>query len=189
MSQNGFRQRPQLSKNESVKELETKLANVEMAMRMNQMLVQQLLTQVQRLDRDMHNTIAVTNDLEYRTRAILNTAAIDTAKVDSEADALKLIDYNSASDKEDQEKGYTVAEEVGPESIVIISSETESGENAIFRSKFKLSDSGLPQLVSGLQGKKVGETAKIDINGQEHTVTVHGVREVPVKQETAKEAE
>ena len=178
----GFRQKPVASKGEAIQELQTKVANMEMAMRINQMMVQQLLTQIQRLDRDMGNSMSITNDLEYRTRAMLEVAAMNKDEISSKADEMKLADYNAASDKEDAEKGYTVAETVGPESIVILSSDTPSGEGAIFRSKFKLADSGVPALVEQLQGKKVGDKVEVSMNGQVHTVTLHGVRTAPVVQ-------
>lgn len=183
----GFRQAPMASKGEAIQELQTKIANMEMAMRMNQMMVQQLLTQIQRLDRDMGNSMSITNDLEYRTRAMLEVGGTNKDAVSAKADEMKLVDYNLASDKEDIEKGYTIEKVVTQDSIVIISSETSDGEGSIFRSKFKLADSGIPALVEGMQGKMVGEFVEITLNEKLHKVILHGIRQAPAVVEAAPE--
>jgi transcription elongation GreA/GreB family factor len=175
---NGFRQRASGGKKEAIRNMQTELKNMQMAMRINQMMTQQIIQQFQNAGTDIDNIMRVSNDLQYRTLAMMELLDVDTSKLEEVAERLKLKDYNAASDKEDAAKGYTVADTVGENSIVIITSEAP-GNAGIFRSKFKLSESGVPAMQQGLLGKKVGDKVKITLNNLEHEVEVLAIREEP----------
>jgi hypothetical protein len=176
---NGFRQQPASSKKEVIRNMQTEMKNMQMAMRINQMMTQQIIQQFQNIGSDIDNVMRVSNDLQYRTLAMLELLGVDTDKLEEVADKLKLKDYNAASDKEDAAKGYTVGDVVGENSVVIITSEAE-GNAGIFRSKFKLSESGVPAMQQALLGKKVGDKVKVNLNNLDHEVELLAIREEPV---------
>lgn len=184
---NGQRQAPSSSKKEAIRSMQTELKNLQMAMRINQMMSQQMIQQFTTAGQDIQNLMQVSNDLQYRTLAMLELLAVDTDKLDEVADRLKLKDYNAASDKEDAAKGYIVGNVVGENSIVILTSEAPNNAG-IFRSKFKLSESGVPELQKALLGQVPGFKAKLTLNNVEHEVELLAVREEPVVAEPAPEA-
>jgi transcription elongation GreA/GreB family factor len=176
---NGFRRPASSSKKEVIRNMQTEMKNMQMAMRINQMMTQQIIQQFKNIGSDIDNVMRVSNDLQYRTLAMLELLGVDTDKLEEVADKLKLKDYNAASDKEDAAKGYTVGDVVGENSIVIITSEAE-GDAGIFRSKFKLSESGVPAMQQALLGKKVGDKVKVNLNNLDHEVELLAIREEPV---------
>ena len=173
---NGFRTAASASKKDLIKSTQTEVKNLQMAVRLNQMMTQQVIQQFQATNKDVTNAINVMNDLQYRTLAMLEVLGVDTVKLDKAADRLKLIDYNSASDKEDAAKQYVVGDIVKADSIVTITSDAE-GDKGIFRSKFKLSEAQNPDLQMALEGLKVGDRTKITFTGVEHDITVLAIRE------------
>ena len=142
---NGFRQTTAPSRKEQYRQITTELQNLSMATRISQMMMQKLAGEVERLDRDIAKAMGLLNDLQYRTLATIEVGNIDKEKLDVKADELKLVDFNSASDKDDLAKGLLVADVVEATSIVVITSEAPA-DQGIFRSKFKVSDCGRPDL-------------------------------------------
>jgi hypothetical protein len=178
---NGFRQNPQTSKKEKLKSMESELKNAQMAVRLNQMLSQKMIENQKEIQRDMNNALKVINELQYKLLAIQKVAQLDVVALTAEVDSLRLKDFNDASDKEDVEANLLVAEQVEEDSTVILTTVTENMENSIFRSRIKLAEAGVPELVSGLLGKKVGTKVDVQLNGVTHTVELLGIR-TPVKQ-------
>lgn len=177
-TKNGFRDAAAGSKKEQLKQLQIEVKNMQMAQRISQMMHQQLINKLTALDQDMNRAMNLLNDLQYRTLATIELEAIDREELDTIADGMKLKDYNQASDNEDVQKNYSVADVVVADSICIITSEA-ADDKGIFRSKFKLSDSGLPDLQAALLGKKVGERALVKIGEIEHDIEVVGIRTAP----------
>lgn len=183
----GFRQPQAPSKKELARQTATELKNLQMATRISQMMLQQMANNMQRLDRDLGNAMGVINDLQYRTIAMLELApGLDKEAIETKAEQLKLKDYNEASDKEDVAKGYTPADTVDADSIVIITSQAPENKG-IFRSKFKLSEAGVPLLQQALEGKKVGDKVTVKLGELDHEIEVLGVRKEPVAVEVKTE--
>jgi len=182
---NGFRQQAQTSKKEKLKTIESELKNAQMAVRLNQMLSQKMLENQKEIQRDMNNALKVINELQYKILAIQKVAQLDVAALTTEVDSLRLKDFNDASDKEDAETNLLVTEQVEEDSTVILTTVTENMENSIFRSRIKLSEAGVPELVSGLLGKKVGAKIDVKLNGVTHTVELLGIRAPSKQSETA----
>lgn len=174
---NGQRQQPLLSKAEQIKTVTAELKNLSMATRITQMMLQKLATDVERLDKDMHRAMGILNDLQYRTLATVEVGGIDKGLLDSRADELKLVDYDTASAADDKEKSLVTADVVDADSVVIITSEAPN-DAGIFRSKFKVSETGVPDLEKVLLGKTVGEKFPFNLNGVDHTMEIVGVRKV-----------
>lgn len=180
MAKNGFREPASGSKKEQFKQMQTELKNSQLAQRISQMMMQQVLNKLQALDRDMNQAMNLLNDLQYRTLATVEIANIDKDLLDSKADAMKLVDYTKASDKEDAEKNYATATTVAEDSIVIIRSDAPN-DRGIFRSKFKLADSGVPEMKTALLGKTVGDRVLVKLGEVDHDVEIVGVRTEPPK--------
>lgn len=180
----GFRQQPKPTKKHSIDELNQMVQNLSMVVQVTQALLKNIMQNSQKVDSDMANTMGVLNDLQYRSLALIEASGIDKNKLEDIAEKLKEKDYSDASDKEDQLKGYLIDDEVKENSILIISSECESApDKAIFRSKFKLSEATNPKLNEVILGKKVNDKVKLEVAGNEHEITILGIRKELPKEE------
>jgi len=177
---NGFRQPPAPSKKVAMQQMVQMVENLQMAIRILQMSMQQLAQSYQRMDSDVANMFGVLNDLQYRTLAMMELYSVDKEKLNEIATALKTRDYNTASDKEDKDKGYEVVDAVEPTSVLTVTSECpEDPTAAIFRSKFKLDESGNAEAIAALPGKKAGDKVELNIRGKKHIIEILAVRKAP----------
>lgn len=182
----GFRTAPVATSKDKFKELQTEVANGQMATRLTQMMVKQLLDQLQNSRLDIDNTMGMLNDFQYRTLAMLELSGISKKDIDQKADALKLADYNKASLAEDKIKGYTddSAGIVGEDSVVIITSSTNGDEDrGIFRSKFPMSECLTASIKEKLIGLKVGDSFEEQIKNDLHKITVLSLGKIAIKEE------
>jgi TolA-binding protein len=182
MNLNGKRQPKQSGTKQKLKELETQLTNSEMATRISQMMIKQMLDQFQGLRRDLDNTMGILNDFQYRTQAMMQLGNFDIDELNKLAEQFKLKDYMKASDAEDEAKGFTVDNDgvVDEKSVVIITSTTNGDEDrGIFRSKFSMDECQTETLREQLLGKKVGDVVTEEINGDTHEITILELRRQP----------
>jgi len=181
----GFRNAPKPTKAMKIEELQKMLANLQMAVRVMQMGMQQIGNSVQAMEKDINSTMGVLNDIQYRTLAMLEMQQLDKDKLEAIAADMKLKDYNESSDREDAEKGYEIIDTIEKDSVVIITSECpENLDNSIFRSKFKLDESSNKKAIEEFPGKKVGDKFEFEIGGKKHIIEVLGVRKVPTPEKT-----
>ena len=182
----GMKQTKSPSTKERIKELEQGLQVSQMATQMSQQILQQITSQFQTLQADMNNTMGMLNDFQYRTLAMLELGNFKTEDVDSKAEEFKLKDFTKASDKEDELKGYAIAdtEIINEDSIVILTSTTpsESDDQGIFRSKFPMSECLTPDLRELILGSKVGDVIEAKLANIDHKITILGLRSVPVEE-------
>lgn len=187
MRQKGFRQEKEKGSKQQLKELSTAVNNLQMGLKIAQMVSQQQMQNVGRLDADMQRVYGVTQNLDYRTRAVLELLDVDSEKLNEVADRLRLEDFNKQSAEEDEKLGFISDDEgvVTENSIVILTSTTnEENDAGIFRTKFHINDSPLPTIKEKLLGLKVNETFEDKVNGVDHTFTLLGIRLAPAKEET-----
>lgn len=165
---------------EDIDALKKQVENLTMALRINQALLQQVLPSVQAMGQDLKNTTAMMNDFQYRFLALQKLLNVDVAKMGEEADALKLFDWDKASDADDEEKGLVSVPKVeSPQDIVIITSTIEGkSEGGIFRSKMVLAETGNQALIDALNGAEVGAKVSVDLAGDTHNITLLGIRRV-----------
>lgn len=173
------------TKSERFEATEQKVKNLEMSQRVAQMLIQQIGNSVSPMAKDVGELAVRQRELQYQMLAMRDLLNLNLEDINARAEILQVKDFNEASDKEDTEKGYTVAQTVTEDSIVILSSKTSAGTGGILRSKLIVKDIGFPQLRSDLLGKTVGGELTADINGVVHTITVLGIRDVPPPTEPA----
>jgi len=121
----GMRQQKQSSTKNKMQGLAKEIENLNMATRIIQLSMQQLLNNYKNIDKDVGSAMGLLNDLQYRTLAMLELGNFDKNKLDEKADELKLKDYDEASDKEDLTKGYINGDVVTEDSVVIITSTTK----------------------------------------------------------------
>jgi hypothetical protein len=174
----GVKLDPQPTNSQRIRELDTKLENMQMASRMTQMMVQQLMSNLDNMSKDLGKAFGVINELQYKILAMQTVANLDVDALNSVAGDLRLKDFNEASDAEDAQGNFVVADTVGQDSTVIITSTTQDGAG-LFRSRIKLSESGVPALVEGLLGQKVGAKVTCQLNNVEHVVELLGIRNPP----------
>jgi hypothetical protein len=188
----GAKLEPQPNNSQRIRELDTELKNVQMAGRLTQMMLQQMLTNFQNLSKDLGKAFGVVNELQYKILAMQSLYSEDEmTSISQKAEALRLKDFEEASAAEDTEGNFTFGDKVQENSTVIITSTTQDGAG-LFRSRIKLAESGVPALIQGLMGQGVGTKVKCQLNGADHEVELLGIRNPPptekVEQATAEEA-
>jgi hypothetical protein len=189
----GMRLQPQASRKERLRGLETQLKNQEMALRISQMMTQQLMQSVKNLTEDVGKSFNLINELQYKVLAAQQAAGLDVAKLTAIADGMRLKDFEEASDHEDQKEGYTVSDVVDEKSFVIITSKTVDGNGGpdagIFRSKIQLATCGVPDLIKAFMGATVGTKAQVTLNNSLHEIELLGIRQPPAAVEQAASTE
>lgn len=188
---NGFRVPAQGSKKEQMNELKVELANLQMAGRVSQMMVQKLMENLRNMQSDLGFALNQLQDLQYKHNAAMKLLKVSDAELEAVANETRLVDFNESAAKSDVKENLVVADVVGQDSTVTITSESkdEAGNDAgIFRSRIKLSESGVPDLITQLTGKKVGDKVTVKLNGMDHNVELLAIRNpVVVAQEAAVE--
>jgi hypothetical protein len=186
---NGFRQQPQSSRKERLQGLEVELKNMQMAARISQMMTQQIMQNNQRMQQDLGSAMGLINELQYKILGVQRLTGLDNAQLAAIADELRLKDFNEASDKEDAKDGFTVGTTVDADSTVILTSKTEDIDKGIFRSKLKLSECGVPDLIKAFEGREVGAKAIVQLNGIEHEIELLAIRQPPKAEEVPQTAD
>jgi hypothetical protein len=179
-----------LNKQDSVKnkirELEVALQNTQMALQVSQMMVKHLTDQFKATQNDLSSTMGMLNDFQYRTLAMLDVGNFDRQAIETKAEGLKLIDFNKASEKEDQLKGYIDDSSgiVTENSVIVVTSSTPdlAEDQGIFRSKFPMSECLTPSLRQKLIGLKLNDTVSVELNGATHNLTVLSIKKTVEKQ-------
>lgn len=176
---NGFRQKSSAPRKERLKTLETKLANVEMASRISQLMTQQLMNNMKNMQEDLGRALGILNEMQYKLLAVQRLTGLDLTAMNAIANEQRLADFNEASDREDAANGFTVGTTVEANSTVILTSTTQETDRGIFRSRIELSGCGVPELISAFMGKTVGTKATVKLNGLDHEVELLGIRNPP----------
>lgn len=187
----GFRVPPKQSKKDELSQLRAELDNVQMANRVSQMLIQQLMQSVKGVTEDLSAALNQLYDLQYKQNGIQKLLKVDTKALNDVIAKQRLADFEDAASKQDAKDGLVVAEVATKDSTVVITStaqDEEGNDRGIFRSRIKLSESGVPQLIDALTGKTVGDKAVVKLNGFDHEVELLSIRETVVKEEVAAEA-
>lgn len=184
----GFRVQPQASKKEAQRQIETEMQNIQMAAKISQMMIQQLMQNLKSMSDDLGNALNQLFEMQYKYTALQKHLNIDSAALDTIANELRLKDFDTASVSADSKENLEVGETILENSTITITSSAtdEKGEErGIFRSRIKLSESGVPDMVTKLTGKKVGDKVEVTLNGLNHLVEVLAIRNP--KQETTTE--
>lgn len=171
----GFRVAPQPSKNEAMNELKAEFANLQMAGRVSQMMVQQLMQSLKNVSEDLSASINQLYELQYKYNALSKHLNVDEKAVANIANAQRLLDFNEAAAKQDIQDNLGAADVVSAESTIVITS-TAADEKGIFRSRLKLSESGVPDLIKGLEGKRVGDKITVTLNNVLHEVELLDIK-------------
>jgi hypothetical protein len=169
----GFRTPAQPSAKVKLRQVETELQNSQMASRISQMMIQQLITNVKAMSEDLGSALNQLYELQYKYTALQKHLNLDVNALNAIANDQRLADFNEASQKADEKDGLETVDTVTDTSTVVLTSTAvdEAGnDRGIFRSRIKLSESGVPDLISGLTGKKVGDVVNVKFNGIEHAV-------------------
>lgn len=185
---NGFRVPPQASKNEQMRELQVELKNQEMATRISQMMIKQLMESLKSVSEDLGFALNQLSELQYNYGALQKHFNIPAETLNNLANAQRLIDFNEASAKEDIKSNLLTVDEVSADSIITLTSDAkdeEGKDRGIFRSRIKLSESGSPDLITALTGKKVGDKVQVKLNGIDHLVEVLSIKNAPVALEAS----
>lgn len=174
---NGFRQQPQPSTKDKFRSVDVELKNLQMSARITQMMCQRLMENTKGIGSDVAKLFQLVSELQYKFLAVQKASGLDVAQLNKIAEELRLKDFVEASDKQDAEEGFTVADTVEDDSTVILTSSTGTEpDQGIFRSRIKLAEAGVPELVEGLKGQTVGTKVKAKLNGVEHEVELLGIR-------------
>lgn len=189
----GMKLNKQTSPKDRIKELEVALQNTQMALQVSQMMIKHMTDQFKAVQNDLTNTMGMLNDFQYRTLAMLEVGNFDRQDIERKAEALKLVDFDNASAKEDAQKGYILDDVgvVGENSVITITSHTPglAEDQGIFRSKFPMSECLSPSLREKILGLKLNDTAEVDIGGVKHNITILSIKKIQVAEEKLTEKE
>jgi hypothetical protein len=174
----GIKLQPKPTKAQTVESLAKEISNVQMAGRVTQMMVQQLMQNLQDMSKDLGKAFGTVNELQYKLLAMQSVGDFDVKAMETKANELRLNDFIEASDAEDKAGNFTLADTVQDDSTIIITSTTEDGAG-IFRSRIKLADCGNPTLIKEFAGAKLGKKVKCKLNDTEHEVELLGIRNPP----------
>jgi hypothetical protein len=169
----GFRVQPQGSKKDQMRAIDTELKNMQMAGRISQMMIQQLMQNIKSMGDDLGNALNQVYELQYKYTALQKHLQLDVQALNKIANEQRLIDFNEGSIKADQEENLTKTDTVTADSTVVITSsakDDKGNDKGIFRSRIKLSESGVPDLITNLNGKKVGDKVQVKLNSLDHEV-------------------
>jgi hypothetical protein len=173
----GFRTNADPSRKEQVRQLTAELKNMQAAMRISQMMLQQIMQSNKNMQMDLGKAFGMVSELQYKLLAVEKIGNLDSKAIADEANALRLVDFNESSDKEDALMGFTVGEEVKEDSVIIITSVAEDPDKSIFRSRVGLKEANVPDLTKGLLGREVGAKVVLDLAGTKHTIELLGIRQ------------
>lgn len=163
-----------------IRELDVEFKNLQMAGRVSQMVVQQLMTNLQSMSQDLGKAYGIINELQYKVLSMQAVGSFDMVALAKKADELRLNDFIETSDAQDVKGNFTQGTVVQEDSTVIITSTTGAGvDEGIFRSRIKLAECGVPALVQAFTGQAVGAKTKCLLNGVEHEVELLGIRNPP----------
>ena len=169
-----------LSKKDRIRTLETQIANAETAVRLTQMMVQQLLVNNKSIMQDLSFAAGQIQELQYKVWALQKTHPnLDSSELEQLINTQRLKDFNEAAQKADLSDNLQQAETIEEDSVVVITTTAKDATGTdvgIFRSRIKLSESGVPDLINNLLGKKVGEKTTVTLNNTPHVVEVLSVK-------------
>lgn len=189
----GMKLNKQASSKDRIKELEVALQNTQMALQVSQMMIKHMTDQFKAVQNDLTNTMGMLNDFQYRTLAMLEVGNFNRDDIEQKAEALKLVDFDKASAKEDEQKGYVHDEDgvVTENSVITITSHTPdlAEDQGIFRSKFPMSECLTPALRGKILGAKLNETVDVEIGGIKHNLTILSIKKPHVAEENLAEKE
>jgi hypothetical protein len=176
LGKKGFRQKPQANRKERLNELEQRIGQLEMASRISQMMTQQLMNNMKHMQQDLGRALGLLNETQYKILAIQEVSGLDLAAMNAVANTKRLTDFNEASAREDAEGNFTVGDVVAGNSTIILTSTTKDVDAGIFRSRIKLADCGVPELIKAFTGAVVGAKATVALNGVDHEIELLGIR-------------
>jgi hypothetical protein len=169
---------------EQGQDLNKRVENIEMSTRISQMLIQQFGNSISQIANDIRELANRQRDIQYKLLAVQDLVPdLNVDEITKLAEEKQVADFEEASAKENEEKGYTVTEEVGEDSVVVFTTATEAEGKSILRSKLALSDIALPDFRDQLLGKKVGESFDSQLQGVDHKVTLLQVLQKPAAPE------
>ena len=177
--QRGVKQEPKLNKTEMIISMDKELKNLQMAGRVTQMMVQQMMQNLQNMSKDLGKAFGIVNELQYKILAMQSVGNFDMDVMAKKAEELRLNDFIEASDAEDKTGNFTIGEKVQEDSTVIITSTTNGDNAGLFRSRIKLAECGVPALIQGLTNQSVGTKVTCKLNNEEHVVELLGIRNPP----------
>jgi len=175
----GFRQTAEVSRKERLRSMEAELKNLQMSSRISQMLLKQMMDSTQNMQQDLGRALGLINEMQYKVLAVQQVAGLDVNKLNDIANGLRLKDFDDASAREDAEGNFSVGDVVEEDSTVIITSKTENVDKGIFRSRIKLSECGVKDLIDGFMGRPVGAKILTKLNGDEHEIELLAIRNPP----------
>ena len=183
---NGFRQPQAASKKDQIREIKTQVTNLEMSSRITQMMVQRLLENNKAMGDDLNRSLNIVSELQYKILAMQKVGSFDDKQMAAVANDLRLVDFNDAAAKEDAKEGLLAGDVVLESSIITITSiatGADGKDNSIFRSRIKLADTGVPDLITSLLGQKVGVKVTVKLNEVDHEIELLDIKNPAVPAE------
>jgi hypothetical protein len=142
------------------------------------------------MSNDLGSTLNQLYEAQYELLAIKKSLNLDPAELTKIANAQRLLDFNEASAKQDIKDNLIPSDVAGADSIITITSvatDEQGADKGFFRSRLKLSESGVPDLIANLVGKKVGDKVSVKLNGLDHVIELLDIRKSAAVEEAVSE--
>ena len=168
------------------KELSSNTQNLAMALRINQLLMQQMQRTIEVLQEDVRNQQAMLMDYQYRFRALLGLNQTVPEVLQEAADKMRVEDFNAECARQDEKETAEIVSKVETNNDVVILTSRTPGtvpDAGILRSRIKIAEMGQPELEKDILGKAVGDKVVAKLNGVDHEIEILGVRRLPKVEE------
>jgi len=161
---------------------ETKIKELEGAVKMMQMVFQQVMGGYKQIGNELDGLRHMVTDLQYRFVAIVEQLGVNSEDLDDLVSIKKVADFTGAANDQDVKEGLVPAEVITENSVVRITSTTADPKEAIFRARLKVFEPLLPGLKEKWLGCKVGDKVDCDINGIMHNIEFLDIKAKPAEE-------
>lgn len=171
-----------LADTKSMRAMREQLATLSAAAKINSMATQNVSEQMRAMKSDMERMQNFISELQFRVLALSELSGAPKEKVAEVTEAIKVKSYEEAAARADAAEGYTPAESVTENSVVVLTStvdDTGSDNKGYFRARLKMVEMSDAALKEKLLGK--GKNYQFDhvVQGVVHHFTLLDVKEAP----------
>lgn len=175
----GVKLEAQPNNSQRIATMDKELKNIQMAGRVSQMMLQQVMNNLQSMSKDLGKAFGTINELQYKIIAMQTVGNFDMDAMAKKAEELRLNDFVEASDAEDIKGNFTIGTVAKEDSTIVITSTTAGTDAGIFRSRIKLAECGVSALIQGFMGQAPGTKVNCQLNGVQHEVELLAIRNPP----------
>lgn len=164
------------SRGQRFEALEQEVKQLYTSIQINQMMIKQFTQGFEHMRSTLDKIASYQKEIQYKLRALQDLTNVSAEAAVAKSIEFQIKDFEEVAAKEDKEEGLIDSSVVTEDSTVTITSETESGEGGVLRSRLKMEELHLPVLKEGMLAKQVGDKVEFEIGGQKHTAEILAIK-------------